>query len=812
MKKTQHLCNKCIFLCCNKLRKIFLWSKERIKIYDNIIRKVENSSIISYPLDKNNIDFFYISYKLNNLINTRKKNLKLNDDVLNTKILLEKCLNLYYLLLSNIKLKRTNFLKKKIIDYSEYNIRSLLNKKVIKMIDQKMLPYNIRIKNEESVENLFRQMNEDCSLYLKKVNNVKVRHLYIPRNKINMSEEWKNKYKYSLNKNMLKIPVSKHNYEFLLCEINDSMIRKEVIYLLNEPYKYLNLNKDIIKILKKRYDIANILGYENWTHYCMNEFTSEKNNYKDIKEFFDIIKKRISIDYNNINRDIQLYMNKMNVNYNNEHEKKNKNKDNINNDNINNDNINNDNINNDNINNDNINNDNINNDNIYNNNIYENNIYNNNIYYNNIYNNNIYNNNIYNNNIYNNNIYNNNIYNNHSTYHSDENIFHNGDNSFYKYKEKKVCLYDWYYYYNIMINKIDEYTINKYFPQKYVLDNFIRIISQIYNFYYTRVMNKELESGWEKNAIIYRIERKERICNIKENNDIKKKKSNDLSASFLGYIYIIPYMNISFKDYFRIRNINSLSNTYLICNGHVVIDYNFIRTIPIEEKLFSTSEIISLFHEFGHAYHLLLLSNKYKLYNFNNIPLDYAEFFSHINEHISNNYNIIYNLSNEIKDNSKIDKIIFNSFKFDKLRLSHIYTQSIIDYNIHNINPYTFFNKKKNHNQIESDENILNNFYDIIKCEFPYNINSFNYSLNSTSFPYHFSSLYAGSVFSYLLAEVRVRLFLKQHEFSLKNNKSLYSFQKSFYDIISLNYMDKNKYPSIIHHVINNKNVILAKM
>ncbi|SOV79647.1 DnaJ protein, putative [Plasmodium reichenowi] len=749
MKKTQRLSNKYIFLCCYKLRNMFLWNKEKVKIYDNIIRKVEDSSIISYPLNKNYIDFFYISYKLNNLIKRTKKNLELNDDVLNTKMLLEKCLNLYYLLLSNIKLNKAHFFKIRIIEYSEYNIRSLLNNKVLKIIDHNMLPYNIRIAKEESVENLFKQINEDTSLYLKKVNNVKMRHIYIPRNKINMSEEWKDKYIYFLNKKMLKIPVSKHNYEFLLCEINDSVIRKEVMCLLNEPYKCLNLNNDIIKILKKRYDLANILGYENWTDYCINEFTSEKNNYKYIKEFFEIIKKRIDIDYSTINRGIELYMNKMNGSYHNHDEKKNK--------------------------------------------IIKKNNNNNN------------NEHIYGNNIYGNNIYSNDIYSNHSTWDYGE--------CFYKSKEKKMFIYDWYYYYNLMTSKVDEYTINKYFPQSYVLDNFIRIISRIYNFYYTRVRNTELGNGWEENAIIYkieRIERKERIWNKKENDDIEK-KSNDLSSWFLGYIYIIPYIDISFKDYFRIRNINSLSNTYLICKGHVIINYNFVRTVPIEEKLFSTSEITSLFHEFGHAYHLLLLSYKYKLYNFNNIPLDYAEFFSHINEHIGNNYNIIYNLSNEKKDNSKIEKHIFNSFKIDELRLSHIYTQSIIDYYIHNLNPYIFFNKNNNYN-INNDENILNNFYDLINSEFPYNINQFNYSLNSTSFPYHFSSLYAGSVFSYLLAEIRVRLFLNQKQLSLKNNKSLSSFQKNFYDIISINYMDKNNYPSIIHHVIKNKNEVLQKM
>ncbi|EAA20578.1 hypothetical protein [Plasmodium yoelii yoelii] len=264
-------------------------------------------------------------------------------------------------------------------------------------------------------------------------------------------------------------------------------------------------------------------------------------------------------------------------------------------------------------------------------------------------------------------------------------------------------------------------------------------------------------------------------------------------------------MDINFKDYFKIPSMNSLPNTCLISPGHVLIDYKFIRTVPIKNKLFSSSEILTLFHEFGHAYHLLLLSNNLSLSNLFNIPLDYAEFFSHINEHLANNYDIISILSNKTDNNLKISENLFKTIKFDCSRLSNIYSHSIIDYVIHDINPHLFFSNTINNFEKgkNKEEDNLCNFYEIIERYFPYKFSSF-YSIHSTSFPYHFSSCYSGAVLSYLFAEIRVLLNIPTNQINLKKNNTLISFQKKFYDILLNNYRTED-YPSIIANLINSK-------
>ncbi|CRG94115.1 DnaJ protein, putative [Plasmodium gallinaceum] len=691
MKTKNSFINKWIFIIFSKIPSIFCSQKKKI-LYQEIIENVKTSKIINYPIDKNSVNFYFISNKISKLLNVADQ---IIDEKKKKIMKLENCLNLYYLLVTSAKLN-PSILKKYILEYIEERISWILKKNKNVNIDHKLIPYTIHIRREKLLCNLINELNVYCSNYLKKINNIKTRYLVIDKNEINIDEEWKKKHEYIFNKNKLKIPISKHNYEFILYGLNESSLRKKVLHILNIPYKNKNLNSDVINILKKRYEIANKCGYNNWSHYSISHFTSEKNNYNNLNEFFNLIKTKIDKDNHKINFNMMKLFNL---------KKKN---------------------------------------NCLNNNYVDNNINN------------------------------------------------------------KIDIYDWYYYYNKMSNKSDEYFINTFFPQNSVLNNFIQIISKIYNFSYERVTNKEILKKWPNNSIIYKIKRGNEK-KIKQSLNYEKRDNMEFNdCDLLGYIYIIPYMNIRLKDYFKIPLMNSLSSTYLICNGHVLIDYKFMQTVPLEKKLFSSSEILTLFHEFGHAYHLLLLSNKYSLYNFYNIPLDYAEYFSHINEHLVNNYNIIYNLSNKEINNSKINENLFNSIKFDSSRLFNIYLQSLIDYKIHDMNPFLFFS---NNNQ--QDEYALNDFYKIIQNYLPYKISSL-YSIHSTSFPYHFSCYYAGSVLSYLLAEIRVILNNSTNDISLKKNNTLISFQKKFYNFLSKDFRDET-YPSIIKSALSNQNLIFNK-
>ncbi|SBT79125.1 DnaJ protein, putative [Plasmodium malariae] len=739
MKNMNFLINKSIFFIFSKITTFFCWAEKK-KLNEQVIKYVENSKIINHPIDTSITNFYFISNEINKLVNIRNKLLVC--DKQSRKRITEKCFNLYCFLITSAKLKKkkNNFFKRKILEYVEETIARSIEKIKIEDIDKKLIPYSIYIRSEKSLGSLVADLNIACSSYLNKINSVRIRHLIIDKDEINIDEEWKKKHECFFNKKKLKIPISKHNYEYILNGLHKSSLRKQVLYLLNIPFENKNLNKDVINILKKRYDIATKMGYKNWAHYSISHFTSEKNNYDKVNDFLALVKMKIDKEYDTVKCSMEKTIN----------------------------------------------------------------------------------------------------------LEKSTNMQVNIDDK--KDSCVKLAIYDWNYYYNKILNKSDEYLINTYFPHAHVLKNFLIIVSKIYNFAYEEVKQEAGQERWGKNSHIYKIKKKrnEKIMNSNIMNgknllDNTRREQDKSGSNLLGYIYIMPYKDISFMDYFRIPLIDSLPNTCLICAGHVLIDYRFLSSVPIEKKLFSCSEILTLFHEFGHAYHLLFLSTKYNMYRMSNMPLDYAELFSHINEHVANNYNIMYNLSNNINDNSKINEYLFKTMKFDYSRLANIFSQSMLDYAIHNLDPYEFFDghqgmvscaevvirsirgtRGKNCNSHgDSDkygmhtyhensyDHSLDKFYSTVEKYFPYSFSS-HYSIHSTSFPYHFSCCYAGSVLSYLFAEMRVLLNFSTDNLSLKKNSSLVSFQRKFYEIIEDDLrFDAN--PSIITHALANKKMLLRK-
>ncbi|GAW80480.1 Plasmodium exported protein, unknown function [Plasmodium gonderi] len=722
-KRINFLINKWIFVFFSKISPI-LCSVEERKLREEIVEHVKNSKIISYPIDKKCINFFFTSKEIHKLISITRT-VETTNEKRKNQIIVQNCLNLYYFLITCAKLKKISYFQRRALEYIEENIAKHIHNIGVETVDRKFIPYTIHIKNEKSVSTLVGELSMDCSNYLRKINGVKIRYLTIGRHEISIDEDWKKKHECTFDKKKLRIPISKHNYEFILNGINESSLREKVLDLLNSPYKKGNLNKDIINILKKRYDIATKLGYKNWVQYSMSHFTSEKDKYNKLKDFFNVVKEKVDGDYERINANIvKMAYSKACI--------------------------------------------------------------------------------------------------------GNAQLGREADrgNKLCKDLSKgKLFMHDWSYYYNKIMNKSDEYFVNTFFPHAHIWKNFIRIISRIYNFSYEMVEDKEVLRKWPKGSLIYRINLKDSNNNDKVWGSISSRttplltriplgvenyrKELEGDVKLLGYMYIIPYMDIKLMDYFKVPSMNCLSNTCLICKGHVVLDYKFIGTMPIDKKLFSSSEILTIFHEFGHAYHLLLLSRRYSLYQFSNMPLDYAEFFSHMNEHLANNYSVLYNLSNKVDDNSKINEHIFKSIKFDSSRLANIYTHSVIDYEIHDLNPYNLFfsnSLENNKKDISEDNSLLLPFYDIIEKYFPYKISS-TYSIHSTSFPYHFSCYYAGSVLSYLLAEIRVLMNMSIDDLSIKKNSSLVAFQKKFYTIVQ----DDIVNASVIDHALANKQLLVSR-
>ncbi|CAA9987688.1 DnaJ protein, putative [Plasmodium knowlesi strain H] len=727
--------NKCIFLLFSKISPMFCGAEKR-KLQDEIVEHVKSSKLINYPVDKTCINLFHISKEIDKLINARSVFLSRNDQN-GSHSSLQNCLNLYYFLITCAKLKKITFFHRKVLEYVEDRIATSLQIAGVDRAHEKYIPYSIHIKNEKSVSHLVAELHTDCAAYLKKINSVKIRYLTIDRNQINIDEEWKQKHQCAFNKKKLKIPISKHNYEFILNAVTEPALRQKVLTLLNSPYeKKRSLNKEVIKILKKRYDVATKLGYRNWVDYSMSHFTSEKGKYEKLRDFFNVIKRKVDRDYDRVSVHMGKLLSSSGVGGNQPGDR--------------------------------------------------------------------------------------------YGAHDDRRELRRDRLSPIR---DKPSMQEWSYYYNKSMNKSDEYFVNTFFPHGYVWKNFMEIVSRIYNFSYEEVQEKNVTKKWPKGSLVYKIERRGSVnhasaANSQANGKLvrspvgqnPRREVVSPGDTLLGYMYIVPYMEIKIRDYFRVPSMNCLSNTCLIFTGHVVLDYKFIGTLPIEKKLFSCSEILTLFHEFGHAYHLLLLSRKYGLYQFSNMPLDYAEFFSHMNEHLVNNFSVLQALSNKADNNSKINEDIFKSIKFDSSRLANIYTHAVIDYEIHNLNPHDFFTRHlDNPGEVPYDhsydhacgDNSLVPFYNLLENYLPYKIGS-SYSIHSTSFPYHFSCYYAGSVLSYLLAEMRVLMNMSTGDLSMKRNSSLVSFQKKFYGIVAQDFVGSSGWSgsSVIDRVLANRDLL----
>lgn len=720
-----------------------LCGAEKRKLHDEIVEHVKSSKLISYPVDKTCINLFFISKEIDKLISARSAVVS-GGDQKRSHTTLQSCLNLYYFLITCAKLKKITFVHKKVLEYVEQRIATSLQITGVESADEKYIPYSIHIKNEKSVSHLVAELGADCAAYLKKINGVKIRHLTIDRSQINIDEEWKQKHQCAFNRKKLKIPISKHNYEFILNGVTESALREKVLTLLNSPYENQSLNRDVIKILKKRYDVATKLGYRNWVDYSMSHFTSEKGKYNKLRDFFNLVKEKVDRDYARVSVNMGKLLrsgggSQPSDRYGLPHDRGELRRDRM------------------------------------------------------------------------------------------------------APLRDKPTLHDWSYYHNKCANKPDEYFVNTFFPHGHVWKNFIEIVSRIYNFSYEEVREKGVTKKWPKGTLVYRIERRSANHSSGANTHVYESLARSRFGesprrevppgdSLLGYMYIVPYMEIKLRDYFRVPSMNCLSNTCLICPGHVVVDYKFIGTIPIEKKLFSCSEILTLFHEFGHAYHLLLLSRRYTLYRFSNMPLDYAEFFSHMSEHLVNNLSVLQALSNKADNNSKISEDIFKAIKFDSSRLANIFTHAVVDYEIHGLNPREFFASHlegragvahgKAHEQVHAQadgqpydrahaDDSLAPFYNLIGSYLPYKIGP-SYSIHSTSFPYHFSCYYAGSVLSYLLAEMRVLMNIPTADLSIKRNSSLVAFQKKFYAIVAEDFIGSSGWPgsSVIDRALANRHLL----
>lgn len=108
---------------------------------------------------------------------------------------------------------------------------------------------------------------------------------------------------------------------------------------------------------------------------------------------------------------------------------------------------------------------------------------------------------------------------------------------------------------------------------------------------------------------------------------------------------------------------NFVEQSYLLGTKPVIVNcYNYQKPAPGKPSLISFDDVSTIFHEFGHSIHGMFASQKYPSLSGTNVPRDFVEFPSQINEHwaldpvVLKNYAIRYDTKQPIPQ-TLVDKI-----------------------------------------------------------------------------------------------------------------------------------------------------------
>lgn len=108
---------------------------------------------------------------------------------------------------------------------------------------------------------------------------------------------------------------------------------------------------------------------------------------------------------------------------------------------------------------------------------------------------------------------------------------------------------------------------------------------------------------------------------------------------------------------------NFVEQSYLLGTKPVIVNcYNYQKPAPGKPSLISYDDVSTMFHEFGHSIHGMFANQKYPSLSGTNVPRDFVEFPSQINEHwaldpvVLKNYALHYETKQPIPQ-ALVDKI-----------------------------------------------------------------------------------------------------------------------------------------------------------
>lgn len=254
---------------------------------------------------------------------------------------------------------------------------------------------------------------------------------------------------------------------------------------------------------------------------------------------------------------------------------------------------------------------------------------------------------------------------------------------------------------NKQLFNLEQTEIKKYFPIKQVLNGFIDIFGQLYDIQFSYSHDK----AW--NDDVYTIE-------------LKDKKTEQ----FIGKIYLDMFMrngkrsggccgNLTSRTYNPRTKTFSPATIYIICNS------------PKNEKdpdhsLLNFNDVETLFHEFGHAFHHLFSTNKYKSLNGTGyVERDAVELPSQLMENFCYDEFVLSKISKHIETKQIIPQSLINNIKLSNNFMSSftIRKYSAIDKIDNIIYTQRNFNLKEIENQCFEESLYLHKKYNILNTK-----------------------------------------------------------------------------------------------
>lgn len=109
---------------------------------------------------------------------------------------------------------------------------------------------------------------------------------------------------------------------------------------------------------------------------------------------------------------------------------------------------------------------------------------------------------------------------------------------------------------------------------------------------------------------------------------------------------------------------NLVSQSHYLKQKPVIANvYNFVKPINGNPSLISFDDVITLFHEFGHTLHGLFANQKYVTLSGTNVPRDYVEFPSQINEHAALDPTVLKNYAVHYQTKQPIPQELIEKIK-----------------------------------------------------------------------------------------------------------------------------------------------------